>query len=695
MILKKIVFDNFRQYLGRQEIVLASGKNKNVTIIHGENGFGKTCFLNALLWGFYGSDGLTKDLPKPENIIPDTVRENSTHPNDDVAAVEIIFKHGDRDYTLVRSISLAQERASKGQDTSLDMAVLQPDGQTIHVKDREAQKMIDSILPRDLRELVFFNGERIDHLAMEENALQIRDAVRGMLGLQLIDQAIADLKSQNVRGAILADIKTGADAETQRLIDDEAKMRKQLESKRSDLEACEKNQRAVVEKLAIISAKLEANKEARDLQQRRSVLEAELAERQTLLQSLEKQLSELISHDGYTLFCSELVERGKAITHVLRAEGRIPARVMNEFINDLLKAGKCICGTCLPEGSDAWKNVEQQLTKAGDPEFNRAVGDLDKAVGAIEASIGRTSASLSRLVGDRGEVVGRIGELKEELEEIKEALGNKDDEEVHKLEAQREKEELRKEELLREQGALTQVISGLESELDQLTKRIKEKQGLINQAEKARKRLMCLDETVTLLETILKVESDDLRDALGREVERIFSMITLQDYKLQLTEKFSLRLTRKLMGKEGAVDVDVAHGTGHRQVMSLVFIASLVALAQKRNEIPTILKDLHGGDYPLVMDSPFGQLGDEFRSAIARHVPVLAPQAIIMVSSSQYKGDVERELGESHRVGRRYILRYHAPSKRDDARESISLAGKELQIYQKDETEHTQILEVE
>ena len=74
MILKKLVLDNFRQYLGRQEIVFASQKQKNVTIIHGENGFGKTCFLNALLWGFYGADGLTKDLPKPEHIIPDSVR---------------------------------------------------------------------------------------------------------------------------------------------------------------------------------------------------------------------------------------------------------------------------------------------------------------------------------------------------------------------------------------------------------------------------------------------------------------------------------------------------------------------------------------------------------------------------------------------------------------------------------------------
>ena len=139
MILKKLVLDNFRQYLGRQEIVFASQKQKNVTIIHGENGFGKTCFLNALLWGFYGSDGLTKDLPKPEHIIPDTVREQSTDPSSDISTIEISFKHGDREFTLARSISLAQERASKGQNTDLNLAIRHLDGQTTNCDGREAQ----------------------------------------------------------------------------------------------------------------------------------------------------------------------------------------------------------------------------------------------------------------------------------------------------------------------------------------------------------------------------------------------------------------------------------------------------------------------------------------------------------------------------------------------------------------------------
>jgi DNA sulfur modification protein DndD len=695
MILKKLVLDNFRQYLGRQEIVFASQKQKNVTIIHGENGFGKTCFLNALLWGFYGADGLTKDLPKPEHIIPDTVRENSNDPTADISSIEISFKHGDREFSLVRSISLAEERASKGQSTDLNLSITHVDGQTTNCDGREAQKIIDSILPRDLRELVFFNGERIDHLAMEESAVKVRDSVRGLLGLKLIDQAIEDLKSNNVRGKLKDELRRNTDAETSELLEKQSNLESSIAQKKALLATCRANQTALAEKMALINAKLEANREARELQQRRVTRESELTERQKSLQELEKRLGDLLATDGYTLFCSELVERGKTITHKLRAEGRIPARVMNDFIHDLLKAEECICGTCLPKDSEIWKKVEEQLTKAGDPEFNRAVGDLDKAIGVIEGSISRTRESIMRLVGERTDLKERIGVIVEDLEEIKEALGSKDDEEVHKLEAQREKEELRRHDLLREEGSLVKEIETAEVELKGLSAEIQAKQQKGEEGKKAQRRLQRLEETVSLLEQILQIESEDLRNELGKEVERIFRKISLHDYRLDLTDDFTLRLSKSVPGSGGIVQVDVATSTGQRQVMSLVFIASLVALAQRRNEIPTILKDLHGGDYPLVMDSPFGQLGDEFRAAIAKHVPILAPQTIVLVSTSQYKGDVERELGEGSRIGRRYILRYHAKSKREDAKESITLAGKRHIIFKVDQTEHTQIIEID
>ena len=694
MILKKLTLENFRQYLGRHEIVFASGKTKNVTLIHGENGFGKTCFLNSLLWGFYGQEGLTPDLPKPEQLLPDTVRATSKRPLETSARVSIVFEHNGDTYTLTRSITLAQERDSKGEDSTLELSILKVDGQTLNPNPRDAQRIINSILPPELRDLLFFNGERIDHLAMEQNAARIRDAVRRMLGLQLLEDAIKDLQSQNVRGKFCQDLRNNTDEETARLLDEQQRKTAELEEKQRELETRRLNQRALQEEIDAIDARLEANREARELQQRRSALESEQGEKQKALKELERQLAELIATDGYTLFCVGLVREGKQITHTLRTEGRIPARVMNDFIQDLLKAGKCICGCALPSGGEAWKAVEAQLTKAGDPEFNNAVRDLDRAIGVIESTVNRTQEALRRAVQDRDHLVERLSLIHEDISEITEKIGSKEDQEVHKLESGRETKKLRKEELLVEEGSLRKALEVLESDLRRIHEDLKVRQQRDQQAALAQRRLDRVDTVVGILREILELESKDLVEQLGKEIERVFSRVTLQDYRLKLTEDFTLCLLKSIKTESGHVTVDVAHGQGHRQVMSLVFISSLVALAQRRNEIPTIMKDLEGGDYPLVMDSPFGQLGEEFRGAIAKNVPKLAPQAIVLVSSSQYRGEVERELGSSSRIGRRYALRYHAPSKRDDAAATLTLGGSEMKIYQKDETEHTEIVEL-
>jgi len=55
MRINKISLENFRIYKGSNSIVFKTHNDvKNITIIAGQNGFGKTTFLTALVWGFYG-----------------------------------------------------------------------------------------------------------------------------------------------------------------------------------------------------------------------------------------------------------------------------------------------------------------------------------------------------------------------------------------------------------------------------------------------------------------------------------------------------------------------------------------------------------------------------------------------------------------------------------------------------------------
>ena len=54
MIIKSITLNNYRLYEGNNTIVFNNQEDKNICLISGENGFGKTTFLHSLIWCLYG-----------------------------------------------------------------------------------------------------------------------------------------------------------------------------------------------------------------------------------------------------------------------------------------------------------------------------------------------------------------------------------------------------------------------------------------------------------------------------------------------------------------------------------------------------------------------------------------------------------------------------------------------------------------
>lgn len=54
MIIKNITLNNYRLYKGNNTISFSSADEKNIFLVSGENGFGKTTFLHSLIWCLYG-----------------------------------------------------------------------------------------------------------------------------------------------------------------------------------------------------------------------------------------------------------------------------------------------------------------------------------------------------------------------------------------------------------------------------------------------------------------------------------------------------------------------------------------------------------------------------------------------------------------------------------------------------------------
>jgi DNA sulfur modification protein DndD len=689
MIIEKLIVENFRQFLGRQEVVFANLKRKNVTLIHAENGFGKTALLNALLWAFYGSNGLTADFEHPDRILSETLEHEGNR--DSAASVTVMFRDDMDKYTLTRTITLHQQKSDTSK-TDLSLEVLR-DGQTIHV-DRP-QWRIEALLPTGISPFLFFNGERIDHLAMASNSDEIREAIYQMLGLKLLERAIEDLQHQSVRGKLVREFQDHTDDATVELIRQEQELSAKIKELNVSLTTNSDNQKALLERIADIDRSLSDNQAARDLQKRREEQEQSKEFLETKIAELGKRLVTQIAEDGYVLFSQDLTTRGREITQRLRSEGRMPARVMNSFIQEILTVGSCICGTPLKEHSAEWEKVRSLLTTAGDQNFNNAVSSLDNALGQIEGKIETTRSNLLALGKERAEYQSFLRQVEEELNDIHQKLGDKQDEQVLQLEQAREDCRLNHQEYLKKYGVIEHQIGQATSALESVRNQIAASQQEAELASKAQRRLNAVDEAVQLLQSLLAAEMSQLRQELNDEIDNHFRKIMDREYWAELSEDFILRIKKHIGSSSSEDTTDVAQSTGQRQVTSLVFIASLVALARRRAEIPTILKDVEGGEYPMVMDSPFGQLGEEFRSGVAKWIPNLAPQVILLVSSTQYKGRVDEILTEQDRVGRRYILTYHGPKKREEAASSISIKNKRYRQYFESNTEKTEIKEIE
>jgi len=693
MILERLTIKNFRQFKGEQEVIFSDNRDMNVTLIHAENGFGKTTLLNAILWALYGYKGLTQDFEGKDHLIHNgQAHSYRNKPNDLEAMVHLTFSHDGARYMLSRALNLAEQKLDPKKDR-MSLEILR-DGQTFNL-DRP-QHRIQAIIPIGISKFLFFNGERIDELGLDKNRGQVTEAIHQMLGLNLLQSTIEDLNHPNVRGKFRKELADNTSDEKRDLIQQQAIEEKKKEQAQTKLATAQSEIQAIDNEIITLEAKLAANKETHELQAKRAQLQRQKDEFSAQAEEVAKRLAKMIAEDGYTLFTTDLLAKGKAIMKDLRSKNQIPAPVIDTFLQQLLDEGTCICERCLEPGSDEFEAVKKKLSVAPNQDFNNAVSQLDHAVGILEGVVETTRENLHQLIRKQAELSQSIRTMEGELDDIHQKVGSKDDEKVKELEESRSGKTLKRDEITSRCGSLNKEIEIADEAISKLQNQIRAMEDQEDKAMRAQRRVDAVEECTRVVKELLQAETEELRPLLNEEISEHFSKIIDRDYRAELSEDFDLRI-RSWIGDEGdeRVEQDVALSTGQRQVKLLVFIASLLSLAKRRSEIPTILRGLSGSEYPLVTDAPFGNIS-VFREGISRWVPNLAPQVSILLTPSQYDGDVEKALRETGRVAKRYYLAYHGPENtlRQGANATLTVEGKDYQQYFSGNEEFTEIKEI-
>lgn len=196
MILKRLTLHDFGTYAGEQSLDLRTEGNRNVILIGGKNGSGKSTFLEAIRLCFYGrfASRFTSRQDKYERYLLDRIhRDPSTTVPCRSASVQVEFNYGDQDGIRTYSAVRRWERtANGGVDEQFDLSC---DGTPItDVAPAHWQDFVQELIPIGISDLFFFDGEKVQLLAEDDTDRKtLSDAVRDLLGTHIIEKLNADL----------------------------------------------------------------------------------------------------------------------------------------------------------------------------------------------------------------------------------------------------------------------------------------------------------------------------------------------------------------------------------------------------------------------------------------------------------------------------------------------------------------------
>jgi DNA sulfur modification protein DndD len=211
MQIKEIELNNFRIYKGENVINLLPHDNKNVIVVSGKNGFGKTTFLMSLVWCLYGRQMDKVDELYQKEIadkggygkyIGNTLNRLAKTEGETKFSVSVTFKDVKipeitcneikitRTFDIITSASDKVEVLIDGFQNQL-VQDLTTDGK----QDGEEIFIRDFILPIEIAKFFFFDAEKIVSLAEINSPEQRRilsKAYTEVLGIKKYE----DLKDQ-------------------------------------------------------------------------------------------------------------------------------------------------------------------------------------------------------------------------------------------------------------------------------------------------------------------------------------------------------------------------------------------------------------------------------------------------------------------------------------------------------------------
>jgi len=685
MKLISIILCNFRQFYGKSpEIKLACGK-QNTTVIHGNNGAGKTALMNAFTWVLY--EKFSAAFAATEQLVNKRALAEAEMRKPVACWAEIVFEHDSTRYKAHRICrAYKNENTVEYGNSELSLTVAKDDGRWMPTA-QHPDDIIGRILPESLHKYFFFDGERIEQIVRYDKKAEIAEATKELLGVEVLNRSIRHLL--DAKKSLETDLKIVGNAESKKLLTEQDKCELEIEKLSMRQVEIDGELASQGELKRAISGSLLELSGAGDLQKLRDELEMQKSLfKQQIVQATDA-LKRAISMRGYGVFLLDAAAEFQVIFEDLRKKGELLSGIQRPFLSELLARKMCICGAELVEGSEAHENVSGWMDKAGVSDVEETTIRISDRVNKIDRQIAEFWEEIdiqqANIKGGRSE----LSRVENQLDDIHNKLRNFPDGDVSRLQKRLDEIEVTIGDLHRETGSNQQQIESLSAQVAGLNKQI-DKQHMNEERQiLVQRRIAATQDAIDRLIEVRSRLEKQFCSQLEKRVQDIFSQISFTPYIPKLSDKYELTLVENTSGKESLV----AASTGENQILSLSFIGGIIEGVREWSQKNTLMGP-DSSTFPIVMDSPFGSLDEVYRKQIAKKLPKLANQLVILVTKTQWRGEVAQEMENC--TGREYVLVYNSP-KPDCEEDAIELGGMRYPLvkHSPNEFEYTEIVEVD
>ena len=583
---------------------------KNIVVVHGKNGFGKTSLLRALEFLFHNSydrEGLLEQW-----------HDHAREAGEGSMEIALEFVYQGKLMKLIRKVDFKQRNGTTAVIPSIELI----NADSGELEDQVEDK-IELIIPKKSQQFVFFDGAEITRYVQRQHDKGIREAIEQVLGIPAIrnlkndlGKLVGDLGDEQAEIVALQGHSQNLLAEIERFKDEGAS----YEKRRGDLlEKLNGVQRAAeeLEKEALQIPAIAAQRDQLAAKQERRADYEE--KRKQADNAIKRFLSDAPLH-MLTGTLTRIVQEGLARQDSGSSRRDYYLHV-KRYLDWLLENGRWNFGAPIPESTG--QDIEREVQRFG--ELAAGMGTVKRKDISL-AEISELQALLRRLQnsGDSRELMGDRAVCDEKLEEI--------DKDIRKLKANLAGHPLLEvQELFEQKRALTEMemvlkqdIEALDENLARVTKEIDDKNRELDEATTGTDRGRTLTETLHTARQIHQAVDafvDRLvaqkREDIEREATNIFTRITnkpLEYAGIRVKDDYTLEVYRR----DGTVVENKKLSSGEKEVLAYSFITSL----NLSSPSPA----------PFVMDTPFGHLDSSHRDGLLQSLPNLPVQVFLLAT---------------------------------------------------------------